>query len=273
MAATSTMKLSAPNIGMRGLFVAICALAALFAHFAHAQNAFITVYAAASMKNAVDDINNAFTTKTKTRVAAMYSASSALAQSIEQGVRVDVFASADLKWMDYVASEKLIKPETRINLLGNKLVLIAPKASKLDKAEINPGFDLAELAGDGSIAVGDVETVPAGIYAKAALEKLGSWASAQHKLVMALNVRDALRLVARGEAVLGIVYETDAKVEPAVKIVGYFPQDSYPPVIYPVALTTNAKPEAKAYLDFLRSDPARVVFEKYGFSYLGKPGS
>jgi molybdate transport system substrate-binding protein len=119
-----------------------------------------------------------------------------------------------------------------------------------------------------------VQVVPVGQYAKAALEKLGSWAAAEPKFIMAPNVRAALRLVARGEAALGIVYETDAKVEPDVKIVGYFPQDSYPPVIYPVALTATAKPEAKGYLDFLRSEQARVMFEKYGFSYLGKkPGS
>jgi molybdate transport system substrate-binding protein len=258
---------------MPRLLVALCAVAALLAHPAHAQNPFITVYAAASLKNAVDDINHAFTSKTKTEVRAIYGASSALAESIEQGVEVDLFASADLAWMDYIAKKNLIKPETRTNLLGNKLVLIAPKASKLDKVEIKPGFDLAALAGDGYIATGNVDTVPVGIYAKAALEKLGSWAAAKHKFVMATNVRDGLRQVARGEAVLGIVYETDANVEPNVKIIGYFPPDSYPPVIYPVALTATAKPQANAYLDFLRSDAARIAFEKYGFSYLVKPAS
>jgi molybdate transport system substrate-binding protein len=257
---------------MRRLFAAFCAAAALVAQPAHAQRASITVYAAASMKNAVDDINDAFTAKTKTRVTAVYAASSALAKSIEEGVQVDVFASADLDWMDYVANKKLINPETRTNLLGNKLVLIAPKASKLDKVEINPGFDLAKLAGEGHIATGNMTTVPVGKYARAALEKLGSWAAAAQKFTMVGNVRDALNLVARGRAVLGIVYETDAKVEPNVKIIGYFPEDSYPPVIYPVALTAAAKPEAIAYFDFLRSDSARMVFEKYGFTYLGKVG-
>ena len=260
------------NVGMPILLAALCAAAALLAHPARAQNASITVYAAASMKNAVDDINDVFTAKTKTRVTAVYAASSALATSIGEGTQADVFASADLDWMDYVADKKLIKPETRTNLLGNKLVLIAPKASKLDKVEIKPGFDLAKLAGDGQIATGDVRVVPVGKYAQAALEKLGSWAAAEHKFTMAVNVRAALALVARGEAALGIVYETDAKAEPNVKIIGYFPPDSYPPVIYPVALTATAKPEAQAYLDFLRSDLARVVFEKYGFSYLGKAG-
>jgi len=260
------------NIGMPRLLAAFCAAAALLVHPAHTQSASIAVYAAASMQNAVDDINDAFTAKTKTRVTASYAASSALAKSIEEGAQADVFASADLEWMDYVANKKLIKPETRTNLLGNKLVLIAPKASKLDNVEIKPGFDLAKLAGDGQIAIGNVKLVPVGQYAEEALEKLGSWAAAKPKFTMALNARATLRLVARREAVLGIVYETDAKVEPSVKIVGYFPQDSYPPVIYPVALTAAARPEANAYLDFLRSDPARVVFEKYGFSYLGKAG-
>jgi molybdate transport system substrate-binding protein len=151
-------------------------------------------------------------------------------------------------------------------------VLIAPKASRLDNVEINPGFDLAKLAGEGRIATGNVSVVPVGKYARAALEKLGSWAAAAHKFTMAGNVRDALNLVARGRAILGIVYETDAKVEPNVKIIGYFPHDSYPPVIYPVALTANAKPQAESYLDFLRSNSAQVVFERYGFSFLGKAG-
>ena len=261
------------SAGRRRLFIALCAAAALLAHSAHAQNSSINVYAAASMKDALNAINDAFTAKTKTTVTGIYAASSALAKSIEQGTQADVFASADPEWMDYVADRKLIKPETRTNLLGNKIVLIAPKASKLDKIEINPDFDLAKLVGDGFIATSDVQTAQVGRYAKAALEKLGSWAAAEPKFIMAANVRAALRLVARGEAMLGIVYETDAKIEPNVKIVGYFPQDSYPPVVYPVALTATAKPEAKVYLDFLRSDRARAMFENYGFSYLMKTGS
>jgi molybdate transport system substrate-binding protein len=257
----------------RELFITLCTAAALLTHPAHAQNSSINVYAAASMKDAVNAINDAFTAKTKTTVTGIYAASSALAKSIEEGTQADVFASADPEWMDYVADRKLIQPETRTNLLGNKIVLIAPKASKLDKVEINPGFDLAELVGDGSIATGDVQVVPVGQYAKAALEKLGSWAAAEPKFIMAPNVRAALRLVARGEAALGIVYETDAKVEPDVKIVGYFPQDSYPPVIYPVALTATAKPEALQYLSFLHTQTAKSVFERYGFNFLVKPTS
>ena len=240
---------------------------------AQAQDKTVTVFAAASMKNAIDDINAAFTKATGVRVVASLAASSVLAKQIEQTAPADVFASADLEWMDYVEQKKLIKGGTRVNLLGNKLVLIAPKDSKIGDVTIGQGFDLAKLAGDGRIAVADVRAVPAGKYAKAALEKLGGWAAAEPKLASAENVRAALALVGRGEAPLGIVYETDAKVEKNVKIVGYFPEDSHPPITYPVALTANAKPEAAQYLAFLRSGLAKTVFETYGFTFLIKPTS
>ncbi len=237
-----------------------------------AQDATLTIFAAASMKNALDDINAAFTKATNIKAAASYAASSALAKQIEQGAPADLFASADLEWMDYVAQKKLIKDGTRLNLLGNRLVLIAPKDSKIGNVTIGRDFDLAKLAGDGRIAIGDVRAVPAGKYAKAALEKLGAWNATEKKLAMAENVRAALLLVGRGEAPLGIVYETDAKVEPNVKIVGRFPENSHPPIVYPAALTANAKPEAAKYLAFLRTGTALVIFERYGFSYLVKAG-
>jgi molybdate transport system substrate-binding protein len=240
---------------------------------AAAQEPTITVFAAASMKNAVDDINTAFTKTTNIKVVASYAASSALMKQIEEGAPADVFASADLEWMDYGSQKKVIKDDTRVNLLGNRLVLIAPKDSKIGDVTIGPGFDLAGLAGDGRIATGDVRAVPVGKYAKAALEKLGSWAAAERKFAMAENVRAALTLVARGEAPLGIVYETDAKIEPGVKIVGRFPEHSHPPIVYPVALTTVAKPAAARYLAFLRSQAAKTVFETYGFSFLVRPTS
>jgi molybdate transport system substrate-binding protein len=240
---------------------------------AEAQDKTITVFAAASMKNAIDDINAAFAKATGIKLVASLAASSALAKQIEQGAPADVFISADLEWMDYVAQKKLIKDDTRVNLLGNRLVLIAPKDSQIGNVTIGPGFDLAKLAGDGRIATGDVRAVPVGKYAKAALEKLGSWTAAAPKFAMAENVRAALTLVGRGEAALGIVYETDAKVEPNVKIVGHFPEDSHPPIAYPVALTVNAKPEAAQYLAFLRSALAKTVFETYGFTFLIKPTS
>jgi molybdate transport system substrate-binding protein len=234
----------------------------------------LTVFAAASLKNAIDDTNAAFTKATGVKVVASYAASSALAKQIEQGAPADVFISADLQWMDYVAGKNLIKPDTRVNLLGNRLVLIAPKDSKLDKVEIAKGFDIAKLAGDGRIAVADVKAVPAGLYAKAALEQRGAWAAAEPKLAMAENVRATLAFVARGETLVGIVYETDAKVEPAVKIVGVFPERSYPPVTYPIAATTAAaNPNVERYLTVLRSGVAKAIFERYGFSFLIRPVS
>ena len=233
-----------------------------------AQQKTITVFAAASMKNALDDVDNSFTKQSGIKVVASYAASSALMKQIEQGAPADVFLSADVDWMDYGAKRDLIKNDTRIDLLGNRLVLIAPKDSKIDKVTIAPGFDLAKLAGDGRIATGDVKAVPVGIYAQAALDKLGIWSAVEPKMAMTANVRAALTLVARGEAVLGIVYETDAKVDPGVKIVGMFPEDSHPPIIYPAALTKDAKPDAAQYLAFLRSPNAKVIFERYGFRVL-----
>ena len=238
-----------------------------------AEDKTLTVFAAASMKNALDDIDAAFTAKTGVKVSASYAASSTLAKQIEQGAPADIFVSADIDWMDYAISKKNINESTQANLLGNSIVLIAPKDSKIDNVAIGPGFDLAKLAGDGRIATGDVKSVPVGKYAKAALEKLGAWQAAEPKFAMAESVRAALLLVARGEAVLGIVYSTDAKVEPGVKIVGTFPADFHPAIIYPVAATATAKPEAREYLDYLHSSAAKAVLEKYGFTYLVKPTS
>ncbi|MEA2871651.1 MAG: molybdate transport system substrate-binding protein [Hyphomicrobiales bacterium] len=240
---------------------------------ASAQDKTITVFAAASMKNALDDVNAAFLKATGTKVVTSYAASSALARQIEQGAPADIFASADLEWMDYAAQKKVIKDDTRVNLLGNRLVLIAPKDSKVDTVAIGPAFDLAKLIGDGRITTGEVTSVPVGKYAKGALEKLGIWASVEKRFAMADNVRAALALVARSEAVLGIVYETDAKVEPGVKVVGTFPADSHPAIVYPVAATATAKPEVAAYLGFLRSSIAKTVFEQYGFTFLVRPTS
>jgi molybdate transport system substrate-binding protein len=235
---------------------------------AFAQEKAVTIFAAASMKNALDDINAAFAKATGIKAVASYAASSALMKQIENGAPADVFVSADIDWMDYGAQRNLIANDTRINLLGNRLVLIAGKGAKIGEVTIGPGFDLAKLVGDGRIVTADVRAVPVGKYAKAALEHLGAWAAAEPKFAMAENVRAALTLVARGEAALGIVYETDAKVEPAVKIVGVFPADSHPPIVYPVALTKTAKPPAARYLEFLRSAAAKAIFLRYGFTFL-----
>ena len=256
---------------LAGIFLALTLLCGSTRSPALAQDKSLTVFAAASMKNALDDVNAAYTARTGVKVTASYAASSMLAKQIEQGAPADIFVSADTDWMDYATNKKTINEPTRVNLLGNSIVLIAPKDSKIDKVTIKPGFDLAKLAGDGKIATGDVKAVPVGKYAKAALEKLGAWQAAEPKFAMAESVRAALALVARGEAVLGIVYSTDAKVEPGVKIVGTFPADSHPPIIYPVAATATAKPDASGYLAFLRTSAARTIFEKYGFQFLVSP--
>jgi len=258
---------------LAGLLIALAVIGGSLHSRAQAQDRSLTVFAAASMKNALDDVSAAYTAKTGVKVSASYAASSALAKQIEQGAPADIFVSADTAWMDYAIKNKSISEATRVDLLGNSIVLIAPKDSKIENVAIGPGFDLAGLAGDGRIATGDVRAVPVGKYAKAALEKLGSWPAAESKFAMAENVRAALALVARGEAALGIVYATDAKVEPGVKIVGTFPAGSHPPIIYPVAATASARADAADYLAFLRTAEAKAVFEKYGFSYLIKPTS
>ncbi|MDE5455136.1 molybdate ABC transporter substrate-binding protein [Bradyrhizobium sp. CSA112] len=256
-----------------GIFIALVLLIGALCPPAVAQERTVSVFAAASMKNALDDINTAYTAKSGVKITVSYGPSSGLARQIEQGAPADVFISADTDWMDYATSKKAIRQPSRVNLLGNSIVLIAPKDSRIDNVGIASGFDLAKLAGDGKIATGDVKSVPVGKYAKAALEKLGAWEAAEPKFAMAESVRAALTLVARGEAVLGIVYFTDAKVEPGVKVVGTFPADSHPAIIYPVAATTTAKPEASDYLAFLRSTAARTILEKYGFKFLVSPST
>ena len=258
---------------LAGVFVAFAILCGSLFPSASAQDRGLTVFAAASMKNALDDIDSAYTAKTGVKIVTSYAASSVLAKQIEQGAPADIFMSADTDWMEYAAARKAINEATRINLLGNSIVLIAPTDSKIDHVGIGQGFDLAKLAGSGRIATGDVSAVPVGKYAKAALEKIGAWKAAEPKFAMAESVRAALTLVARGEAALGIVYATDARVEPGVKITGTFPADSHPPIVYPVAATAGAKPEAADYLAFLRSPAAKTVFEKYGFTSLIRPTS
>ena len=234
----------------------------------------LTVFAAASMRNALDDVDKAFSKTTGVRVTASYAASSALAKQIAQGAPADVYVSANVRWMDYLQKEELIVPATRVNLLGNALVLIAPKASKLDHVTIGQGFDIAKLASQGRIAVADTKAVPAGLYTKAALQSLGAWKAAEPKLAQAENVRATLAYVARGETPLGIVYATDAHVEPKVKVIGVFPAGSHPAITYPVAVLKDAKSKAVTqYLRFLRTPEAKVIFETYGFSFLIKPVS
>jgi molybdate transport system substrate-binding protein len=270
---SATMHRLAGFLGIAGFLAAFTIVCGSVLSPAIAQDRSLVVFAAASMKNALDDIDAAYTAKTGVKVVASYAASSTLARQIEQGAPADIFLSADTDWMDYAAARKNISESTRVNLLANSIVLIAPKDSKVENVTIGQGFDLARLAGDGRIATGDVKAVPVGKYAKAALEKLGAWQAAEPKFAMAESVRAALTLVARGEAALGIVYSTDAKVEPGVKIVGTFPADSHPAIIYPVAATATATAEASGYLAFLRSSAAKTVLEKYGFTFLIRPTS
>jgi molybdate transport system substrate-binding protein len=238
---------------------------------ARAQAGGLVIFAAASLKNALDDIAVAWTKETgKTAPKISYAASSALAKQLEQGAPADLFISADIDWMDYVDKKDLIKKDTRVNLLGNKIVLIAPRNSKV-AVDIKPGFDLAKALAGGKLAMANVDSMPAGKYGKAALEKLGAWNGVKDNVAQAENVRAALLLVGRGEAPLGIVYQTDAAAEPNVKIVGTFPADSYPPVIYPAALIKDAKSaDAMGFLDYLKSNKARLAFEKQGFAVLVK---
>jgi molybdate transport system substrate-binding protein len=239
---------------------------------ARAQTGDVLVFAAASLKNAVDDIAAQWQRETGKKAVISYAASNTLIKQIEQGAPADIFISADLDWMDYGQQKNLIKPETRSNLLGNRIVLIAPKDSSV-KVDIKSGFDLAAVLKDGKLAMGDVNAVPAGKYGKAALEKLGAWDGVKDKIAQAESVRAALLLVSRGEAPLGIVYQTDAAADPGVKIVGTFPSDSHPPIIYPIALTKDSKnPNAQAFLDYLRSPAARPLFERQGFTVLTPGG-
>jgi molybdate transport system substrate-binding protein len=228
------------------------------------------VFAAASLKNAIDEINAEWRRETGMRANVAYAASSALARQIEQGAPADIFVSADLDWMDYLQQRNLIRADTRTNLLGNALVLIAPAGSSAS-FDIARSADLSALIADGRLAVGDVLSVPAGKYAKQALEALGMWVGVEGKLAQTDSVRAALALVARGEATAGIVYATDAKAEPKVRVLGRFPADTHAPIIYPVALvasSTNA--DAPTFLGFMRSPAAFRIFDAQGFSVLNR---
>ena len=237
---------------------------------ARAADQDVLVFAAASLKNALDDVIATYGRETGTKVTASYAASSALAKQIEQGAPAQLFISADLDWMDYLQDRKQIVADSRKNLLGNSLVLVAAKDGKIGDVAIGRGFDLAKLLGDGRLAIGKVKAVPAGKYAKAALEHLGAWDGVENKLAQAENVRAALALVARGEAPLGIVYKTDAASDPTVRIVGAFPADSHPPIIYPAAVTKVGECSgAAAFLRFLGSGAAKSAFEQQGFTLIG----
>lgn len=241
----------------------LISLLSLFVTCAPALAQNLTVFAAASLKDGLDEIARNYAPAAKVVVA--YAASSTLARQIENAAPADLFISADLDWMDYLEARKLIRPGSRVNLLRNRLILIAPAASSAT-LKIEAGFALAAALGNNRLAMANPEAVPAGRYGKAALETLGVWQSVAAKVAPAENVRAALVLVARGEAPFGIVYRTDAIADKKVKIVGEFPAGSHPPIIYPAAVVTASKhAQAQAFLDYLASGPARRIFAKYGF--------
>jgi molybdate transport system substrate-binding protein len=224
----------------------------------------VLVFDAASLTDVVDELGRNFAERTHVPVKSAPAASSVLAKQIEAGALADVFFCADLQWMDYLEQRKLLRPGSRHEVVRNRLVLIAPAGSKLT-LKIAPGFDLAKALAGGRLATGDPDSVPVGKYAHAALEKLGVWNSVSGQLVRAENVRAALAFVARGEAPLGIVYRTDALAERRVRIVDVFPEDSHPPIVYPIALTLRAGPEAQRFVDYVIGDAAKPVFRRYGF--------
>jgi len=228
----------------------------------------VIVFAAASLTDALNAIDTAYTAKTGMAVTASFASSSTLARQIEAGAPAQVYLSADTKWMDYLDKKGLIEMGTRHDVLGNKLALIAPSDSPVSTLSIDRTLDWQHYLGtDGRLAVGDPDHVPAGIYAKEALTNLGAWSLLQPRLARADDVRGALALVERGEAPLGIVYVTDARVSRNVKIVGVFPEQSHSPIVYPFAIVKgDASPAVLAYFRFLNGTEARTVFNRYGFA-------
>jgi molybdate transport system substrate-binding protein len=242
-------------------------LALATAPAAHAAD--VTVFGAASLADALKEIAGDYQKQSGKAVAVSLAASSALARQIEASGGADVFISADLDWMDYLDNKGLIQHDTRENLLGNRLVLVAGKDVSTN-ITIAPHFDLLGALKGGRLAMADPDSVPAGKYGRTALISLGAWNGVVDHVVNAENVRVALAYVARGEAPMGIVYETDAKADSNVKTVGVFPENSHQPILYPAALVKDAKPEARTFLAYLASPAARAVFEKDGFTFLVK---
>ncbi|MES2180641.1 MAG: molybdate ABC transporter substrate-binding protein [Pseudomonadota bacterium] len=228
----------------------------------------VTVFAAASLTNALTDIGAQYEKEKTTKIVHSFAASSTLAKQIENGAPADIFVSADTKWMNYLQDKKLIDTASRKEFLGNQLVLIAPKGHgfnvKLDKS-----FDFAK-AFDGRLCTGDIDSVPAGIYAKQSLTYLNWWNGIKTRIVGAQDVRGALAFVERGECAAGIVYETDAKVSSKVEIIATFPENSHKPIVYPIAFVANAKNVNNDYFNYLQSPAALDIFKKYGFNILNQ---
>jgi molybdate transport system substrate-binding protein len=227
----------------------------------------VVVFAAASTTNAVTEIGQLCAARNMGRITPSFASSSTLAKQIASGAPADLYISANKKWMDFLDEKHLIDRKSRLDLLGNRLVLIAPTGSALKNIDVTPGFSVTPFLGkDGRLSMGDPDHVPAGMYGKQALENLGSWDPVKDRLAPMKDVRAALVLVERAEAPLGLVYATDAAISKKVRVVGTFPEDSHPPIVYPVAAVAGGKAEAAGrFIDFLRSPESRAVFEKYGF--------
>jgi molybdate transport system substrate-binding protein len=242
-------------------------LAFSYAPVAAAESSTITVFAAASLTDALNAAGKAYEARTGAHVVFSFAASSVLAKQIESSAGADLYLSADEDWMNDLEKHGLLEPGTRRDLLGNHLVLIAPSGLKI-AVRIAPKFDLAGALGSSRLAVADPASVPAGKYAKAALTNLNVWDGVSGKLAVAENVRAALAYVARGETTLGIVYNTDAEIEPRVHVVGTFPDGSHAPIVYPEALIKGARPGAAGFEKFLSGPEAAAIFKKYGFVVL-----
>jgi len=250
--------------------IAIALLGCAVPACAHAQaRADVMIYAAVSLRDALDELTQAYEKQGRGKAIVSYAASSALARQIEQGAPADLFISADRDWMDHLARRGLIRIETRIDLLSNRLVLIAPADSKA-ALTIGPRFPLAALLGDRRLAMADPDYVPAGKYGRAALEALGVWDEVAPKVARAENVRHALAFVARAETPFGIVYRTDALADRRVRVVGEFSAGLHQPIVYPAAIAAGSRSKiAHEYLRYLRSHAAHAVWQRHGFG----PGS
>ncbi len=247
----------------------LCVLPALFLAVpagAAENSAPVTLFAAASATDAVNEIAEAYAARSGGSLRPVVAASSTLARQIAQGAPADLFLSANVQWMDHLDGQQLLQDGSRVPLLSNRLVLIAPADSPL-RLRLTPELDLARLLGDGRLAIGDPNHVPAGIYARQALENLGLWDQVADRLAQASNVRAALALVDRGEAAAGIVYETDAAISPRVRIVDSFPAAASPKIVYPLAIVAgHDRPEVRRVYEFLQSAEAAAIFSKHGFT-------
>ena len=250
--------------------VAVICMMVLYASLVQATAAdeadTVTVFAAASTTNAMTDIGQLYMAQQKDKIRFSFASSSTLAKQIDNGAPADIYVSANVKWMDYLINKRMILPNSRVDLLGNRIVLIVPSQSALKHIDIKPDFPLENYLGDGRLAMGDPEHVPAGMYGKEALKRLKVWQRVKNKVAGMKDVRAALMMVERGEVPLGLVYSTDAAISSKVRIVGVFPPETHSPIIYPVAIVANhGRPSVERFMAFLKSEAARTVFEKYGF--------